>query len=81
MTEAFAKLISDWGWIVVLGLVFGTGEVLTRIFDGRRKLAHVRGERDGLRVVNQDLTQRVARYEALENQHLLQARDQTGGQR
>lgn len=70
ISEALGNLIHDWGWIVVLATVFGTGEVLTRILDGRRKLAQVRGELEGLRAVNRSLERRVARYESLENRQL-----------
>jgi hypothetical protein len=39
IAEAIAHLITDWGWLIILGLVMGGGDALGRVLDGRRKTA------------------------------------------
>jgi hypothetical protein len=63
ISAAVGDLIHDWGFLLVIGLFFGTGEVLTRILDGRRKLAQVRGQRDGYKLACEALQEQVQHYQ------------------
>lgn len=41
---AFGNLVNDWGWLLIIGLVFGGGDIIGRILSGRGANTKLRAE-------------------------------------
>lgn len=57
--DALAHLIDGWGWLLILGVFFGGGDVLARILDGRRKRAILKAQNTTLKAENQRLNNQL----------------------
>lgn len=49
LLTALAGLVSDWGWLMIVAIFFGGGDVMARIFSGRRANTRLRIQRDAAR--------------------------------
>lgn len=59
LLDAFANLLNQWGWLLILGVVFGGGDALGRVFDGRKKRAILKAENKALDGENKRLTKHM----------------------
>lgn len=59
ISQAIGGLIHDWGGLIMIMLAFGTGEVVVRVLDGRRRLSKEKGMTAGLRAANASLTRQL----------------------
>jgi hypothetical protein len=56
---AIAHVINDWGWLIIIGLVTGGGDVVGRMVDGRRKRAALKATLDAAKAENARLNNQL----------------------